>query len=714
MPQVPSYGGQQVSPTSNAGTAFAAPTEQNAAPQQLQQAGDALQKNGGAAGSIALDMQQQANQVRVDDALNKVRRQALDLTYDPQAGYKTLKGDAALTRPDGQHLVDEYGGKLQQSISDISGELGNDYQRRAFSMQANDLLTQFQSGVMQHTVREYKDYALSTQDGTIKLGVDQAKLNWNNPDQIRQALNSVQAAVYKMGDLKGDSANEIQANLKATTSAVHQGVIAAALQSNNPTYAQQYLSQYKDQMTADDILKTTGLVNHDLDSRQAITAVQGATSKLSPQIQPTDLDRLTNIVMGMESNGNRDAVGRYIPGQGTAKGSMQVMDATNGNPGYGVTPAKDGSPEERARVGRDYLAAMVKQYGNPAQAMAAYNAGPGRLDKAISTATASGEPQNWLAYMPPETQAYVQKGVTKLGAGAGQPAFPTESQFVQTAIDSLGPNPRIEQVKMTREQAAVQYTMLDKSRKEQGEQVVQRAQQALIQNGGSFAALDPQTKADVLRFAPDKYDDLQGYAGKIADPVRADNLAAYNQAVSHPDELAGMPDSEFDTFVKQNFTQRTAREIVKLRDNQINGKIDTSAEAINSKSVTTTLNNRLLSIGINPTPKPSDLAAKERLGTVQKYVRDTIYNLQAQTGKKMTPAEIESQITGMFAKDVTFQNTLFGFNNGTSTQKMLSMTPSDIPQDSAVKLRQLFAQAGNVKPTDDQMMRAYWKWKNAK
>lgn len=713
MPTVPTYGGPQASPTSVSGNTFAAPTEQNAAPQQLQQAGDAMQKAGTAEGNIAVDMAQQVNQVRVDDALNKARQQMLNLTYDPDTGYKTLKGDQALTRPDGQPLAQEYGDKLQSSISDIGGTLGNDYQRRAFSMQANDLMTQFQSGVEQHTLQEYKDYALSTQSGTIKLGVDQAKLHWNDPDQINNALDSVKAAVVRTGTLAGASANETMAQLKSTTSAVHEGVIAAALQSNNPTYAQQYLQQYKSQMTADDILKTTGLVNHDLDGRIALNAVQGATTKMSGQIQPTDMDRLTNIVVGMESGGKEtDAKGNVLTSPKGAQGSMQVMPATQTDPGYGVVPAKDNSPEERARVGIDYLAAMVTHYGNPAQAMAAYNGGPGTLDAAIAKAKAAGAPQSWLSYMPKETQSYVQTGMSKLGTGGGAPQFPTESQFVQSAMDTLGPNPRMEQVSLTRQQAVAQYAMLDKSRKEQGDQAVQQAQQALVQNGGNFASLDPQIKANVTRYAPDKYDNLQDYAGKIADPVRADNLAAYNQAISHPEELAKMDDSTFQSFIQQNFTQRTARAIARERDDFVNGKTDTSSDALNSKAVNTTLNNRLLSLGINPTPKPSDLAAKEQLGTVQKYVRDSIYDVQNQTGRKLTPAEIETQITGMFAKDVTFQNTVFGITTGTSSQKMMSMKPGDIPSDTQVQLRQRFIQAGNPKPTDDQMLRAYWKWKN--
>lgn len=63
-----------------------------------------------------------------------------------------------------------------------------------------------------------------------------------------------------------------------------------------------------------------------------------------------------------------------------AEGTMQVMPNTQTNPGYGVTPAKDKSQAELERVGRDYYAAMQKQYGNDTIASIAYNMGPSATD----------------------------------------------------------------------------------------------------------------------------------------------------------------------------------------------------------------------------------------------------------------------------------------------------------------------------------------------
>ena len=124
--------------------------------------------------------------------------------------------------------------------------------------------------------------------------------------------------------------------------------------------------------------------------------------------------RMLPITVNSESGGNPNAVSPK-----GARGIMQVMPGTNVAPGFGVAPARDGSPQEQARVGQDYLAAMVQRYGDPAKAWAAYNAGPGRVDAAIQSGGS-----NWLQQLPRETRVYVARNVAQLGQGTGSPTAP--------------------------------------------------------------------------------------------------------------------------------------------------------------------------------------------------------------------------------------------------------------------------------------------------
>jgi soluble lytic murein transglycosylase-like protein len=67
-----------------------------------------------------------------------------------------------------------------------------------------------------------------------------------------------------------------------------------------------------------------------------------------------------------------------------ATGLAQVMAATAQDPGFGVSPLRDRlDPVENLRFGAEYFAAMLRKYdGDYARALAAYNAGPGRVDQA--------------------------------------------------------------------------------------------------------------------------------------------------------------------------------------------------------------------------------------------------------------------------------------------------------------------------------------------
>lgn len=92
-----------------------------------------------------------------------------------------------------------------------------------------------------------------------------------------------------------------------------------------------------------------------------------------------------------------------------AAGLGQLMPGTAGDPGFGVTPLRNNTPEENLRLSADYLKAMLARYnGNVPLALAAYNAGPGAVDKA-------GGVPNYR-----ETQDYVRR-ITSMAGGGGLP-----------------------------------------------------------------------------------------------------------------------------------------------------------------------------------------------------------------------------------------------------------------------------------------------------
>lgn len=125
-----------------------------------------------------------------------------------------------------------------------------------------------------------------------------------------------------------------------------------------------------------------------------------------------------------ESSGASDSAAIVNPASG-ARGSMQVMPKTAKDPGYGLKPS-NGTPEDDARLGREYFGKMMDTFKDPKIAAVAYNWGPGNA-------------QNWvkngskLDDLPLETLEYLDKFNDK----AGLYSQPDGAQKAQVDLSSL-------------------------------------------------------------------------------------------------------------------------------------------------------------------------------------------------------------------------------------------------------------------------------------
>jgi len=146
---------------------------------------------------------------------------------------------------------------------------------------------------------------------------------------------------------------------------------------------------------------------------------------------------------------------------GTAKGEMQVLDSTMRDPGYGVKPAKDDSPDERARVGRDILEAFVKKYKDRNIALVAYNWGPGNTDKWLKK---GGD----FAKLPEETRNYVAKITGSLGTTKVAQATTKPKSGIQRAVYKAAPltHPMLSQLGPSFQAAMAVSMLADEGEKE--------------------------------------------------------------------------------------------------------------------------------------------------------------------------------------------------------------------------------------------------------
>jgi hypothetical protein len=270
MPRVPTYDNFQVDPTNlpnvlvrPAGARFDAPlsSEQATLPgRQLQQFGQNMTQAGAGLAKIVQDEFEQANQVRVNEAVSQAAKARLELTFNPDTGFVNLRGENALKRPGDKSLDQEYGEKFQARVDEIAQGLGNDQQRIRFKQQAGQIGLQFQASLNQHIAKEFNTYQDSVDDGTIRTGQEQMALAWGNPDAIRQAQDAVRAAVVNKTGRYGLSGKAAEAALTEALSPGHAAVISAAVDAGSLEYARQYLKDNTAELTPQARLQLTKAV----------------------------------------------------------------------------------------------------------------------------------------------------------------------------------------------------------------------------------------------------------------------------------------------------------------------------------------------------------------------------------------------------------------------------------------------------------------------
>ena len=691
--------------------------------QQMQQTGQAMMSLGGAALDIATEMQRDVNRTQVIAAQNKAMAARQALTFgagDGQdAGYLSFRGEAALAQ-DGRALDAVYTEKMQSSLAEIEAGLGNDAQRAAFNVWRGGFESEFRGQVQRHQLEEYQRHKGSVLTGQINLGIDAAAKAWAEGDKVKDIIDGtpavpgdptapryggVRQAAFELAKLQGKSATETEYDVRHAVSKVHMGVVVEALANQDPATAHRYLMAHKGDMLESDVLQVNDKVQRHVDAAIAQRAVVATDRELANQFQPTDMDRLTGIVRGIESNGRDYGTdGAPLTSAKGARYSMQVMPATAANPGFGIKPAADDSPAEYNRVGRELLGALVKKYGSLPEVLAAYNAGSGAVDAAKEKAKASGG--NWMAELPAETQDYVRKGRDRFAAGMGAPTMPTELEYVNAAVSRLGVDASPEAVKLAQSAAEHQYGLRMKAIKEQGEKAEADAMRWLDANGGRYSELPDNLRAAV---PPDKWDNLRTYGARVAKGDGVTNWGLYNRLLHNPAQLGALTEDnlyKLRTELAEPEYKEIAKEWANLRNGQggANGPGELNTSAINS-----VLADRLRAMGRDPTPKDGSNDAK-LTGEMHKFVRESIANEQLVTGKKLNDVQVEQHIDRLFAQSVGFQRTFLGINvGGPTTQNMMGMKPGDIPGDTRDKIVAALKARGYADPSDEQVLGTYWR-----
>lgn len=328
MARVPSYDNLQtrvdVGPTPNVG----GPNPLTIVGEQQQQVGAATSRASDALSRIMLDAQDQANQVRVNDAMNQAMGARLKLTHDKDAGYSALQGRAALDRPDGKALDEEFGGKLDETLATISAGLGNDAQRRVFQAQSGQLAGQFRGQVQAHMGKESQQYALSTAQGGIKVAHDQMALDYLDPQAVAQGRNAIKGYAAEAGRLLGLAPADVLARTVEALSPAHGAVLLAMVQDGKSNRAAEYLKVVRAEMTPADRAKFEKAVKQSGDVQTGEGAADQAWNTIGPR-SGNDAVKLFDMekVIRAQLKDNPDAMKHAIDSLGHRARSFNAQQA---------------------------------------------------------------------------------------------------------------------------------------------------------------------------------------------------------------------------------------------------------------------------------------------------------------------------------------------------------------------------------------------------
>ncbi len=698
------------------------PTPGAIAAEQAGQFGRAMTSTGDAVGKIALDMQQQANTLRVDDADNERKEFEQTLTHDKDAGYTSQLGRNAMDRASGKPLADEFADKLKERIGTLSAGLGNDAQRQAFALRSNSALTQFHGQAFRHESEQFQEYAKSVREGTISNRMNEIGLNYGDQTVVDAAVGSIQAATYDLARLQGKSAEWAEAQSRKMTSNAHTVAIMAALEARKADYADGYLKKYSSQMDADDILRVRGHVIKEVDNIVGMTVAGEVVTKAIPQIAPSDGDRAFNIAIGTESNGKQFGKdGLPLTSPKGAIGIAQVMPAT------GPEAAKlAGLPwdENRYKTDAVYNKALGRAYfeerlrtngGDLPKAYAAYNAGPEALRQAIKKADASvklnaNDPtvqaHGYLDFLPKETQNYVAKNMAAYTAGSGAGPKPTflDIDNALRADPRLAGNPQ--RYAVARADAEKRFEEIQKATKSHEEDTVATAMRGVIENGGRFSDLPASVRGAI---PPKEVDNVISFSQKIAKGDDVTNPRLYSRLASNPQQLAQMSDNAFFALRKElnesdfkHFTDERAK---------LTGAAPgaTGPGDLNNPAIKQSLDERLRVLGINPSPEDTKVNDAAHIGAVRQFVDQHFYAAQRESGKKFNDAEVTQHIDALFAKNAVFK----GFFSD-SSGPMLGMRVGDLGSDIKTRIKASYKRQGIDNPTDAQIMNIYWTSQTAR
>lgn len=354
---------------------------------------------------------QNADTAALLDADRKLNDWKTATMFDPKNGVYTRKGQNALD------ITNQTLPGYDKHVEEVMGGLGNEQQKERFKIVAARQREALSNELNRYEYGERQTWYDEADKASLVGAATGASLYYNRPDQMAGYMNKGLAVIESQGQRKGLPAEAVAQNKLKFTSSVHLNTIDR-LMAENPSEALARYTQTSSAMTPEDQQKVEKVLVPAMQKTQGEAIADQLLSGGS-----LDYRAYLPAQVNQESGGQQfDKNGKPLTSSAGAIGIMQVMPATGPEAAKLAGVAWD---EERfkndaaynACLGEAYCREQFRKFQDPVLALAAYNAGPGRvqqtIDKVGDPRTGAVTHEQFLAALPKETQGYVSNIMKK-------------------------------------------------------------------------------------------------------------------------------------------------------------------------------------------------------------------------------------------------------------------------------------------------------------
>ncbi|NLX17642.1 MAG: hypothetical protein GXY45_11855 [Ramlibacter sp.] len=229
---------------------------QDTASRQITAAGQGLQRAGQDLTKHVLELQQEVNDTMLMGRLNLIKGHAIELEHNQQTGFRMLKGDQALTRPDNMALEDEYGNALQKFIEQQGEGLAPAVLSR-YREQAGNMVNGLRERAMVHRNGEYANYRAKQYEAIIGTASREIAINPGDEKVLEGAASRIGSTIERMAALAGHPPEWVEVTKRTAMSGALKGAIVQ-LMDDDPHKAQAFLEKHLDKMDFQDAAALRG------------------------------------------------------------------------------------------------------------------------------------------------------------------------------------------------------------------------------------------------------------------------------------------------------------------------------------------------------------------------------------------------------------------------------------------------------------------------